>query len=144
MGNKGKGGLCRICRMGRFAVYFCCAVVLLACAPVTERVQPGAPVQLSGPDNVRTDDEIQAVFEQNKSKFYKIYKSFLRAQPDLVGKIEFSITIEPAGQVSECKVHKTSFKDPAMGKEMCTKIQSFIFGSNNMAPISITYPIDFL
>jgi hypothetical protein len=117
MGNKGKGGL---------LACFCCAVVLLACAPVTERAQPGEPALVRGPDYVRTDDEIQAVFDQNKSKLYSIYQRALRNDPTIKGRIVLSITIEPSGQVSECKVHQTNIKVPALRKRFVARYTPLI------------------
>ena len=117
---------------GLFSFYIYLAAALSACAHVDEK------------KDVRTDEEIQAVFDQNKAQLYLVYQSFLRKTNDLQGKIVFLLTIEPSGQVFECRVHKSTFTDSAMGVEMCVRIQSFNFGPKNMDAISITYPIDFL
>jgi TonB family protein len=118
-------------------------VCLAACVPVEikkeQRTADTVPSDVS-----RTDDEIQAVFDQNKASLYVIYQRFLRHKAPIETHIIFSITIEPSGQVSGCSIHKAKPKNPDLGKAVCSEIRQFNFGPKNMSSITITYPIDFL
>lgn len=120
----------------KFAFYVSSALVLIACAHVSEK------------DNVRTDEEIDAAFDRNKADLYSIYQGFLHRKGAFGGRLLLKLTIEPSGRVSECGVHQSTLNDPVtgveMGKEICARVMSFDFGAKNMDSISITYPIDFL
>ncbi len=114
----------------RITFHGCLAVFLLACAPVETR-------------DVRTDEEIQAVFDRNRSKLFDIYKSFLRKQSDLGGRTLFRITIKASGRVSGCRVEKTEVANPGFGKAICAEIHAFDFGPKNIGTTTISYPLDF-
>lgn len=122
------------------------AITLMACAPTGVKNVPAsvenAPAIVK--NDYRTDDEIQAVFDQNKSILYSVYQRFLQRYGVFEAHIIFSITIEPSGEVSDCGVHRTTLSNPALGKSICKKIRLLNFGPKNLSRISITYPIDFL
>jgi hypothetical protein len=116
-----------------FAIYIILAVILMACAPVTIQ------------NEIRSDKEIQAVFEKNKWDLYEIYKNALREQPGLSGSIMLKIVVEPSGRVSGCDVGQSTLADPDLGLAICTRIRDFDFGQKNLSqPDIFSYPIDFI
>lgn len=50
-------------------------------------------------DNVRSEEDVIFVMDQNKSKLHSIYRRARRAHPGLKGKIILEITIAPSGKV---------------------------------------------
>jgi periplasmic protein TonB len=83
--------------------------------------------------NVRADEDITIVFDQNKSKLYSLYSRARRANPGLKGKIVLQITIEPTGKVSTVKILSSELND-----------ESLDFGERSVQPVTVTYPIEFL
>lgn len=106
----------------------------------------GADRPLSdGPGPSRTDEEIQIVFDRYKATLYRIYNRELRSDPTLRGKMVLRITIEPSGEVSACAVESTDLASPALKAEVVERVKRFNFGpKENVARITILYPIDFL
>lgn len=93
----------------------------------------------------RTDEEIQIVFDKYKSALYRIYNRELRNDPTLRGKMVLSLTIEPDGRVSSCKVQSTDMNSPALSADIVAKVLKFNFGAKEGVPATkILYPIDFL
>ncbi|HEX5054942.1 MAG TPA: AgmX/PglI C-terminal domain-containing protein [Gammaproteobacteria bacterium] len=115
------------------------AVSLMACAPVQN--YPPADVPFN---DHRSDEEIQAVFDRNKSQVYAVYQGFLVRYGVIEAHIIYSITIEPSGAVSQCEILKTDLANPYLGKKTCEKIRLLNFGPKNMSRITIKYPIDYL
>ena len=52
----------------------------------------------------RTREEIELVFDQNKSAIYALYSRALRDNPALQGKVVLEVTIAPSGEVTACRV----------------------------------------
>jgi TonB family protein len=92
----------------------------------------------------RTDEEIQIVFDRNKSALYRLYNRELRADPTLQGKVVLKLTIAPSGQVTMCKVVSSSLNSPALERKITQRVKLFNFGKKDVDAVTITYPIDFL
>lgn len=92
----------------------------------------------------RTDEEIQLVFDRNKSILYSIYQRELRKNPALQGKIVLRLTIQPSGEVSDCEVNSSDLNHPELERKIATRVKLFNFGAKDVDAITITYPIDFL
>lgn len=92
----------------------------------------------------RTDEEIQIVFDRNKSALYRLYNRELRKDPTLQGKIVLKLTIAPSGQVTMCVVKSSSLKAPALERKIAQRVKLFNFGKKDVSAVTITYPIDFL
>ncbi len=92
----------------------------------------------------RTDEEIQIVFDRNKSALYRLYNRALRKDPTLQGKIVLKLTIAPSGQVTMCKVISSSLKAPVLERKIAQRVKLFNFGRKKVNAVTITYPIDFL
>jgi periplasmic protein TonB len=112
----------------RFVFYISLAVVVLACAAKKD---------------VRTAEEIQAVFDQHRPEMQEIFAGFVAARSDLGGRTTFEITVQPSGQVSGCTVQSSDVTEPKFGEALCTKILSLDFGRKNMEAVTITHWLDF-
>ena len=79
----------------------------------------------------RTQMQIGRVFEQNKSRYDRIYRKALRTDPTLQGTVAFDITISKAGDVTACDVSSQEFVDTKALKRMAStcKMQSFTASS---------------
>lgn len=93
----------------------------------------------------RTDEEIQIVFDRYKAALYRLYNRELRKDPTLRGQIVLELTIEPDGSVSFCEVRSSSMDAPMLAQQVVSRVNTFDFGAKqDVAPITIIYPIDFL
>ncbi len=93
----------------------------------------------------RTDEEIQIVFDRYKAALYRLYNRELRKDPTLRGQIVLELTIEPDGSVSFCEVRSSSMDAPMLAQQVVSRVNTFDFGAKeDVAPITIVYPIDFL
>ncbi|MBN1379185.1 MAG: AgmX/PglI C-terminal domain-containing protein [Gammaproteobacteria bacterium] len=92
----------------------------------------------------RTDEEIQLVFDRNKSALYNIYQRALRQDPTLKGKIVLKITIDPAGNVLKAVVSSSDLGDKDLELKIAARVKLFNFGAKDVDTITISYPIDFL
>ena len=111
----------------RFAFCIYIAVALLACAK----------------KEVRADEEIRAVLEQHSERLYGIFAGFLSEKPDLGGRMVYGITIEPSGQVFECRVQESEIQNPAVGEAICGGIKTIDFGKKNADVKTISHPLLF-
>lgn len=91
----------------------------------------------------RTDEEIQIVFDRNKSALYRLYNRELRNNPTLQGKIVLKLTIAPSGAVTMCVVASSSLKAPDLERKIAQRVKLFNFGAKKVDAVTITYPIDF-
>lgn len=92
----------------------------------------------------RTDEEIQIVFDRNKSALYRLYNRELRKDPTLQGKIVLKLTIAPSGRVTMCIVKSSSLNAPVLERKIAQRVKLFNFGKKKVNAVTITYPIDFL
>lgn len=93
---------------------------------------------------IRGEEEIELVFQRNKSAIFSIYNRALRRDPSLQGKVVLELTITPDGRVSMCRIISSKLKNPALEHKLVTRIKLFRFAAKPVATITITYPIDFL
>lgn len=92
----------------------------------------------------RSEEAISLVFDQNKGAIYSIYNRALRKDPSLQGKFVVKLTIDPSGKVTSASIVSSELNDPALERRLLSRIKLFNFGAKNVAPVTITYPIDFL
>lgn len=92
----------------------------------------------------RTDEEIQLVFDRNKSALYSIYQRALRSDPTLKGKVVLKITIAPSGEVTAASVESSDLGNKELETKIAARVKLFNFGAKDVPTITITYPIDFL
>lgn len=91
----------------------------------------------------RSDEEIELVFDRNKSAIYNIYNRALRSDPSLRGKVVFTLTIDPSGKVTGIDVVSSELGDDALERKLVLRIKRFDFGAREVAATTIRYTIDF-
>lgn len=94
--------------------------------------------------NIRAEEDVTIVFDQNKSKLYSLYSRARRKNPGLKGKIVFEITISSSGTVTNISIQSSELNDPALEKSLLSRIKMFNFGVTTTETLTVTYPIEFL
>lgn len=122
----------------------------LAARTATEVVSPVVPVskdtkrKSTNRGASRSIEEIQIVFDRNKSAIYSLYNRELRKDPTLQGKVVLRLTIAPSGKVTEIQMVSSELGLPSLEKRLVQRIKMFNFGAKAVDAVTITYPIDFL
>ena len=114
-------------------------------APVAGGAGPKSEAQRSGQSAkaARTREEIELVFDKNKSAIYAIYSRALRDNPALQGKLVLEVTIAPTGEVTECRVISSELGDAELERKLAARIRMFRFEARDVAVMTTTKPIDF-
>jgi len=94
--------------------------------------------------NVRSEEEVTIIFDQNKSKLFSIYNRERRKNPGLKGKIVLEITIAANGKVTAVKVVSSELNSPSLESRLISRIKTFNFGEQNVKSVTVKYPIEFL
>jgi TonB family protein len=92
----------------------------------------------------RSIEEIQVVFDRNKSAIYSLYNRALRKDPTLQGKLVIRLTISPSGKITKIDLVSSELGDPGLERKLVQRIKLFNFGAKAVDAVTITYPIDFL
>ncbi|MCO6413135.1 MAG: TonB family protein [Thiogranum sp.] len=92
----------------------------------------------------RSIEEIQIVFDRNKSAIYSLYNRALRNDPTLQGKLVLSLTIDPSGKITDIELISSELREPDLERKLVQRIKMFNFGAKQVDAVTITYPIDFL
>lgn len=106
--------------------------------------RPGGSANARDRNSSRSIEEIQIVFDRNKSSIYSLYNRALRSNPTLQGKLVLSLTIAPSGQVTAIRLVSSDLSDPTLESKLIQRIKMFNFGAKPVEAVTITYPIDFL
>jgi TonB family protein len=91
----------------------------------------------------RTREEIELVFDKNKSAIYALYSRALRENPALQGKVVLEVTIAPSGEVTDCKVISSELGDPELERKLVARVKMFRFEDRDVAVMTTTKPIEF-
>jgi len=91
----------------------------------------------------RSREEIELVFDRNKSAIYALYSRALRDNPALQGKLVLEITIAPDGAVTACTVVSSDLNDPELERKLVARIKLFQFEERDVEAVTTTKPIDF-
>ena len=91
----------------------------------------------------RSREEIEMVFDRNKSAIYALYNRALRENPQLQGKVVVQLTIAPTGEVTDCKILSSELKDEELEHKLVARIKMFKFDDRDVELITTTKPIDF-
>ena len=91
----------------------------------------------------RTREEIELVFDKNKSAIYSLYSRALRENPALQGKVVLEVTIAPTGEVTECRVISSELGDPELDRKLVARVKMFRFEDRDVATMTTTKPIEF-
>lgn len=98
----------------------------------------------SGKTATRSAEEVELVFQKNKSAIFAIYDRALRKNPALEGKVVVEIVIESSGKVSRVTIISSELDDKGLERKLVLKIKKFKFSKKNVGQLTVTYPIDFL
>lgn len=94
--------------------------------------------------NVRTEEEVTIVFDQNKGQLYSIYNRERRKNPGLKGKLVLEITIAPDGAVTNVRVKSSELNNPKLESRIVARVKRFKFEAKEVEPVTVTFPIEFL
>jgi TonB family protein len=91
----------------------------------------------------RSREEIEIVFDRNKSAIYALYSRALREQPELQGKVVVQLTIAPSGEVTDCRILSTELEDAELERKLVARIRMFRFEDKDVEAMTTTKPIEF-
>lgn len=94
--------------------------------------------------NVRSEEAISMVFDQNKASLFSIYNRERRNTPGLKGKLVLELTIAPDGSVISVRVVSSELNSPGLEQRILGRVKLFNFGPGNVEPVKVTFPIEFL
>jgi TonB family protein len=97
----------------------------------------------SGSRASRSREEIEIVFDRNKSAIYSLYSRALREQPELQGKVVVQLTIAPSGEVTDCRIVSTELGDAELERKLVARIRMFRFEAKDVEAMTTTKPIEF-
>ncbi len=95
-------------------------------------------------DDVRSEEEVQIVFDRNKGRLQSIYLRERRKNPGLEGTIIFEITITPEGRVSHIRIVSSELNNASLERRLVSRIKAFKFSTKSVEPVTVTFPIEFL
>ena len=106
---------------------------------------PGSQADRPGPSGpVRSRWEIQEVLDRNKGSIYTLYNRELRVDPELHGSVLLTITIDPTGKVTNCRVLDSELDSPSLERDLLALIRQIDFGHRPGVPVVTTrIPIEF-
>jgi TonB family protein len=97
----------------------------------------------SGGRASRSREEIEIVFDRNKSAIYALYSRALRELPELQGKVVVQLTIAPSGEVTDCRVVSSELDDAELERKLVARIRMFRFEAKDVEAMTTTKPIEF-
>ena len=109
-----------------------------AAPPADEVQRSGRSLKAS-----RTREEIELVFDKNKSAIYALYSRALRELPELQGKVVVQLTIAPSGEVTDCRVVSSELDDAELERKLVARIRMFRFEAKDVEAMTTTKPIEF-
>lgn len=107
-------------------------------APANDVQRTGRSSQAS-----RTREEVELVFDRNKSAIYALYARALRDNPALQGKVVLEVTIAPSGEVTDCRIVSSDLGDAELERKLAARVRMFRFEARDVAPMTTTKPIEF-
>jgi TonB family protein len=97
----------------------------------------------SGGRASRSREEIEIVFDRNKSAIYALYSRALREQPELQGKVVVQLTIAPSGEVTDARIVSSELNDAELERKLVARIRMFRFEDREVEAMTTTKPIEF-
>ncbi|WP_396589327.1 AgmX/PglI C-terminal domain-containing protein [Bermanella sp. R86510] len=83
------------------------------------------------PGMSRSQMQIRRVFEQNKSRFDRIYRRALRSNPILQGTVTLGVSVAANGEVTDCTVKETELDDKSVMRRMTMTCKMLAFDQAN-------------
>lgn len=112
-------------------------------APATLQKTAQQKKTRDGKQASRTDEEIQLVFDRNKTAIYNLYNRALRTNPAMKGKVVIRLTIAPDGEVTSISVVSSELEDEKLERKLVLRVKRFKFESKNVASTTFNYTMDF-
>lgn len=97
----------------------------------------------SGKKPSRSQEEIELVFDRNKSAIYALYNRALRDNPALMGKVVLTLTIAPTGDITDCRIISSELGDAELERKLVARIRMFRFEDKDVEAITTIKPIEF-
>lgn len=119
------------------------ATAKVSSATTESGVAPEAQRSGKSAKAARTREEIELVFDKNKSAIYSLYSRALRENPALQGRVVLEVTIAPTGEVTECRVISSELGDPELERKLVARVKMFRFDDRDVATMTTTKPIEF-
>jgi TonB family protein len=117
----------------------------VASATLAKEANDGGVRRTAGSNKAaRSREEIELVFDSNKSAIYALYTRALRTNPDLKGKVVLEFTIAPDGTVTSCRILSSELQDEDLERKLVARVKLFKFPARDVETITTTKPIDFL
>ncbi|NNF15445.1 MAG: TonB family protein [Gammaproteobacteria bacterium] len=91
----------------------------------------------------RSQEEIETIFDRNKTAIYALYRRALRQDPSLQGKLVLQLTIAPSGKVVSCSILSSELNAPEFEENLVKRVRMFDFGAQDVDEVTTTKPIDF-
>jgi protein TonB len=91
----------------------------------------------------RSREEVELMFDRNKSALYALYNRALRDLPALQGKLVVQLTIAPNGEVTEAKVLSSELGDAELERRIIARIRGFRFEARDVEPLVARKTIEF-
>lgn len=107
-------------------------------------VESGDPSVRVRTGNIRTEEEVIIVFDQNKGKLFSIYNRERRKKPGLKGLLVLEVTISPEGKVTKVKIASSELNDTSLERRIIARVKQFKFKPKDVEALTVTYPIEFL
>jgi len=92
----------------------------------------------------RDQESIRSTMENYKGRLNALYNKARRSNPDLSGKFEFNLVIEPDGRVSKLELIKSDLNAPDLEQQMLAFIRSINFGKEDVVPTAVNYSYVFI
>lgn len=91
----------------------------------------------------RSREEVELMFDRNKSALYALYNRALRDSPALQGKLVVQLTIAPTGEVTEAHVLSSELGDAELEKRIIARIKGFRFEARDVETLVARKTIEF-
>ena len=91
----------------------------------------------------RSREEVELMFDRNKSALYALYNRALRDNPALQGKLVVQLTIAPSGEVTEAHVISSELADAELEKRILARIRGFRFEAKDVETLVARKTIEF-
>lgn len=91
----------------------------------------------------RSREEVELMFDRNKSALYALYNRALRDAPALQGKLVVQLTIAPTGEVTEAHVLSSELGDAELEKRIIARIKGFRFEARDVETLVARKTIEF-
>lgn len=97
----------------------------------------------NGGKAARSREEVELMFDRNKSALYALYNRALRDSPALQGKLVVQLTIAPSGEVTEAQVISSELANPELEKRILARIRGFRFEPKEVEALVARKTIEF-